>query len=579
MRNPLAKQRLELTGESIAPGRTLGKAFLFKQINLEALAENRISVKDAAREIERLDHAVAQSLEQLLHLLKQVEASNRPDVTDIFRVQLSILEDIDFLKTIRTAIHEQQANPEYVLANEIRKVEATFHGIESEVLRSRFLDIQDVHHRLLRNLLEIEHVRAKPLQRLHEPVVLIADRLLPSDIALLELNKVLGIVIEEGSTVSHVAIIAKSLGIPAMTQVAGVTAIIRSGDLIILDAGTRRLIVRPGPADLDRYEPVAPARKSTHAPALSPIPCQTTDGVTIALQANAGSVREAHDAFIAGADGIGLLRTEFFYMSCPHLPHTDEEVAFYRDVAAAMHWKPTVVRLLDLGADKTIAHLTLPREENPQLGIRGVRLLLRSPELFRNHLLSILKASKIVPLRLLLPFVTTTGDLDAVLALLHELRGAGDAPPPHMEIGIMVEIPAVALGIEAFLDKADFVSIGTNDLVQYVFAASREDGNLDEYRIAHHPTILRLIAHVVTAAHGRHKPVSVCGEMASDPLLAALLVGLGVRALSMPPAALQAVRRHLQRCSCTELEKTAAAALLCSDAGHVLSLLQDDHPA
>ena len=366
-----AKKRLELAGAAIAPGLVLGRAYMLRQISLDALEMRPLPVSDTASEIERLGRAVDQTLAQLRQLRAKVDTSNRQDVADIFETQLSLLEDVAFLERIREAVHAQAINTEHLIAIEVRRLEATFHGMKDDVLRSRFLDIQDVYHRLLRNLLEIEHVRTNPFQKLTSPIVLVADRMLPSDVALLELAKVLGIVIEEGSRVSHVAIIAKSLGIPALTEVAHATGLIRSGDTVLLNANAGQLLVHPNEADLAWYEKARQAGSSaTHfvdERAGAILPCETTDGVAVALEASVGSVREAEEALACGADGIGLLRTEFFYMSCRQMPTAEEEARFYRDVLAALHKRPVTIRLLDLGADKGLPYLKLPRRRTPNL--------------------------------------------------------------------------------------------------------------------------------------------------------------------------------------------------------------------
>lgn len=578
MRDQSARKRLELSGTPIAPGFVLGSAHLLRQISLDALEKNLFPVGDTSAEIQRLERACEQTRSQLEQLRGQVRSGNGRDLSNILEAQMTLLEDASFLEKIRETIRSQAVNTEYLIANEIRRVEQVFRGLKDEVMRSRFLDVQDVHHRLLRNLLEIEHVRTNPFRRLSTPVVLVADRMLPSDVALLDLDKILGMVIEEGSRVSHVAIIAKSLGIPAITEVHHASSLVRAGDTVLLNADTGKTIVNPDADDLAWYEKArkqrpaaAPAARKSSA---ETTPCQTSDGVQVTLDANVGSLREVEAALSAGADGIGLLRSEFFYMSCQEMPTVEAETAFYRDALRAMHKRPVTIRLLDIGADKALSFLQLPKEENPQLGIRGVRLLLRTPELLHRHLLSILRASDSGPVRMLLPFIATLDDLDRILAVIHDLCRKERIPRERFHVGIMVEIPAVAIDTDPFLAKVDFLSIGTNDLVQYMFAASREDSHLEEYRLAHHPAILRLIHAVAGAARAHGKSLSICGEMASDPAMGLLLVGLGVRALSLQTSALRLVRASIQKHSSRALEKLAREALEMNRAEQVLDLLK-----
>ena len=582
MRKSSAEKRVELTGTPIAPGIVLGKAHLLRQISLDALEKNLFPVSDTAAELQRLDHAFAQTHTQLEQLRAKVRTNNGKDLGNILEAQLALLEDATFLERIRETVRTQAVNTEYLIANEIRRIESVFRNLKDEVMRSRFLDVQDVHHRLLRNLLEIEHVRTNPFRRLATPVVLVADHMLPSDVALLELNKILGLIIEEGSRVSHVAIIAKSLGIPAITEVPHATRLVRSGDSVLLNADTGKTIVNPDADDLAWYEKTRKQRPAAaHAgrrPASGTTPCQTTDGVQVALEANVGSLHEIEEALVAGADGIGLLRSEFFYMSNQEMPTAEAESAFYRDALRAMRKRPVTIRLLDIGADKSISYIQLPKEENPQLGIRGMRMLLRMPELLHRHLLSILRASDTGPVRVLLPFIATMEDLDRILAVIQELCQKERIPRTRFHVGIMVEIPAVAIDTDPFIDKVDFLSIGTNDLVQYMFAASREDSHLEEYRLAHHPAILRLIHAVAGATKAHGKSVSVCGEMASDPSLALLLVGLGIRTLSIQASALPRVRASIQKQSFARIETLAREALEMDRAEQVRDLLQKMQP-
>ena len=578
MREKTARKRLELAGTPIAPGVVLGQAHLLRQISLDALEKNIFPVSDTSAEVQRLERAFAQTRSQLEQLRSQVRAGNGKDLANILEAQMALMEDATFLEKIRETIRSQAVNTEYLIANEIRRLEKVFRNLKDEVMRSRFLDVQDVHHRLLRNLLEIEHVRTNPFRKLTTPVVLVADRMLPSDVALLDLDKILGIVIEEGSRVSHVAIIAKSLGIPALTEVQHAAAVVRPGDTVLLNADTGKMIANPDADELAAYEKARKQRPAaTHAarkPAAELAPCQTSDGVRVTLEANVGSLREVEEALAAGADGIGLLRSEFFYMSCQEMPTVEAETAFYRDALRAMRKHPVTIRLLDIGADKSLSYLQIPKEENPQLGIRGVRLLLRTPDLLQRHLLSILRATDSGPVRILLPFIATMDDLDRILALIHELCKKERIPRERFHVGIMVEIPAVALDTDPFLAKVDFLSIGTNDLVQYMFAASREDSHLEEYRLAYHPAILRLIHGVAGAGKAHGKSVSICGEMASDPSMALLLIGLGVRTLSLHASALRPVRASIQKQSFTALEQLAREALEMSRAEQVMALLK-----
>jgi phosphoenolpyruvate-protein phosphotransferase len=562
MDTPNEKTMLELTGEPISSGFAIGEVFLFRQIDLNALGKTKFHVEDTLKEVERLESTIAKTLEQLTTIIGRENLT--ATVSEIFKVQLRMLEDGGFIQEIKTIVHSQNANIEYVLSNQIQALETKFRSIDNELMRTRFLDVQDMYYRLLRNCLEIEHVRSNPLTRVRSPVIFVAEKLLPSDIALLDHDKLLGIIIEEGSSVSHVAIIAKALGIPAIIKVAGISTLLRAHEKAIIDAVKGKVIINPSEPVIASYEKMEKNYSSAkvalgkqHGEA----ECATTDGVTVFLEANVGSLKETHEAFANGARGIGLLRTELFYMSCASLPSVDEEYDYYSTILSVARDRSVTIRLLDLGADKNLPYLPSYDEENPQMGIRGIRFLLRTPEVLRKHLQSILRASKLGRVKLLIPFVTTVSDVRRTLDVIGDVCKQENVARADFRLGIMVEIPSVALSLPHFWPFIDFVNIGTNDLVQYTFAASREDGNVENYRQLLHPVILTMIKSCAASAMRNKKDLSVCGEMASDPFMAPLLIGLGVRSLSMQAASIPQVRKAIVEYSSKDLTRLAKKAL------------------
>ena len=571
------KTRRELFGESISPGVAIAKALLFKQIDLDALEMTSFPADDPALEINRLEMAIAKSKEQLKQISERLGREKRNgEIHEIFKIQIQILDDLTFIQELKSLVRAQRMNVEHVIASQMRVLETRFRSIQDEVIKTKFLDIQDVYHRILRNLLEIEHVRTNPMQRIENPVIFISERLVPSDIALLDFKKILGIIIEEGSRVSHVAVISKSLGIPALINVPGAGALIRSGEPVIIDGYTGKVIVYPTGAEISAYREKREyflssrlkRQRNNHY-------CETRDGRRIRLEANIGSVKEAEEAMAYGAEGIGLLRSELFYLSCTKLPSIQEEIDFYRKIIAITKRRPITVRLLDLGADKTLPFLSSFSEENPQLGNRGIRYLFRHPDLFNRHLQSVLSVCRLAHIRIALPFIATIEDLNQSFSYIEKgcknLKLNLDA----LSIGIMVEIPSAALSMRNFLPKVNFINIGTNDLVQYIFAASREDSYLEEYRQSMHPAIIRLIRNIVSSANFKGKEVSVCGEMASDPLIAVLLVGAGVTGFSMQPASIPAVRTIISEHSFSDLQKLVHKVLSLDSASEVHEIVQN----
>ena len=562
MADSVEKPMRELSGEPVSSGIAMGEVFLFRQIDLNALGATKFNIDDTIKEMARLEAAIVKALEQLKGI---IDRENHPaDVSAIFQVQLQMLKDAGFLGEIKSIVNAQKANIEYVLSNQIKLLESKFRSIENEVLRTRFLDIQDVYYRILRNSLEIEHVRTNPLKRVPSPVIFVAEKLLPSDIALLDLDKLRGIILEEGSSVSHVAIITKAMGIPAIIKIPGISSLLRAHDTVIVDAIKGKVIINPTKPVRASYEKM----EKTYSRAAYPksdrtsiAECLTTDGIAVAFEANVGSIKETREAIANGAAGIGLLRTELFYMSCAAMPSVQEEFDYYAEILTLAQNRPVTIRLLDVGADKNVPYLKWYNEENPQMGIRGIRFLLRNEEVLRKHLQSIARASRLGRVKVAIPFVATLADVSRTLDIMADVCAQEGVERSAFRVGIMVEIPAAALSLKHFWPSIDFVTIGTNDLVQYIFAASREDGNVEEYRQAAHPAILAMIKECIASARRRKKEISLCGEMASDPAIAPLLIGLGIRSLSMQPASIPLVCKAINRHSSEDLEILAKKAL------------------
>ncbi|MFP4240599.1 MAG: phosphoenolpyruvate--protein phosphotransferase [Chitinispirillaceae bacterium] len=570
------KIKRELFGEPISPGVAMGDALLFKPIALDALEMNSFPVDDVQKEISRLDYAIAKSRDQLNQIFERLREKNSADIGEIFRVQMQFLDDESFLSELKELVRKQKMNLEHVIASQMRVLETRFQSIQDETLQTKFLDIQDVYHRLLRNLLDIEHVRTNPMQRIEKPVIFVSEKLLPSDVALLDFTKILGIIIEEGSRLSHVAVMSKSLGIPAIIRAPGAGTLIRTGDPVILDGYNGKVLVHPQETEVSSYKEkreyfLASSRPKTHRGK----GCITTDGKRIRLEANIGSVKEAQVAMAYGAEGVGLLRTELFYMSAAHQPSLEEERDFYIQITGILKRKPLTIRLLDLGADKSLPFLKTYEEENPQLGTRGIRYLLRNPELFYNHVKAIVSVCRLTPVKIVVPFVAILDDLEKALEMIYRACTELKIDRKNLNLGIMVEIPSVALSLRQFLSRVSFVNLGTNDLAQYLFAASREDSGLEDYRQIMHPVILRLVRNVVSAAKFKDKEVAICGEAASDPLMAALLVGAGVTSFSMQSQSIPVVKETISRWSFTDLHKLVRKALALDNSSEVMELLAE----
>lgn len=538
--------RLELRGTSLTPGIAIGTSYRFKQIDLEPLASNPFPISDLSIELERFEHSIEKSREQLYSIYKSHYDDGKSDIANIFAAHLQLIEDESFLQTIRDTMELDLLNAEHILAIKIQDIENSFSTIDNETIRTRLSDIKDVYFRLLRNLLDIEHVRVSPLVRKANHPILVAEQLLPSDIALLEFRKISGIIIEELSAVSHVAIITRSLGIPAVMNIPGASTLIQSNCPLILDAFNGKVIVNPDREEFSIYRRKRRIFSKSSRQLRNHVRCITKDGVRIHLDANANFPNEIEDAIHKGAEGVGLLRTEYFYLSQPSIPSMHEEIHFYQEVFRVASSRTVTIRLLDIGADKSLPYLPMEQEDNPQLGLRGIRFLLANPGLLRSHLSSILLASGKNHVNILMPFVTTESEVDIVLSLIDELTSEFDIDPSLIKTGIMVEIPSILWSLQSIIQKVDFLSIGTNDLTQFLFAASREDSRMDHYRIRSLPVLLAIIKYVVRIASPLQKDVVVCGEMASDPSVVPFLIGAGIRTLSVQLPSISAVRKEIE---------------------------------
>lgn len=538
--------RIELTGTSLTTGIALGKTYRFKQIDLDPLTQNPFPITDLEIEFERFDKSVEKSREQLFGIYKSHLDEGQVEIANIFAAHLQLIEDIAFLQSIRESIEIDLLNAEHILAIKIQDIESTFSVVDSETLRTRLSDIKDVYYRLLRNLLDIEHVRVSPLVRKFNNQIFIAEQLLPSDIALLEFRKVSGIIIEELSAVSHVAIITKSLGIPAIINIPGVSTLVKSDLPAIIDCVNGKVIINPDVEEFSFYRRKRRIFLQNNRLSRTHLRCITRDGVRIHLDANANFPGEIDEAIRSGAEGIGLLRTEYFYLSRTSLPSLHEEMLFYQEAIRAADNRPVTIRLIDIGADKALSYLPMENENNPQLGLRGIRFLLSNHQILRSHLSSVLLSSKLGSVKILIPFVTTESEVDIVISLINELSVEFDIDPSKLKIGIMVEIPSILWSLPSVINKVDFLSIGTNDLTQFLFAASREDNRMDHIRIRSLPVLLQIIKYIATVASKHNKEVTVCGEAASDPSIVPFLIGAGIRNLSVQLPSLQTIRKTVE---------------------------------
>jgi phosphoenolpyruvate-protein phosphotransferase len=549
-----------LRGRGVSPGIGQGRAVLYPAAMPEFVYSAAVE-SDPKVELRRLESAIESARRDLEWVRLRVQADIGSDNAEIFAVHEALLTDPELLWRVRERLTRDRVVAEQAVQSEVADAAKRLVSTDDPYFRDRSADIRDVGRRLLANL---SPRRSDSIAPLPSASVLVAVEILPSDTVDLDRAHVAAIVTEVGGDTSHVAILARTLGIPAVSAVQHAAQSIAAGEWLIVDGDDGTVTVAPSESQRRGYavrEERRIARAKTEA-ASAPTPCATRDGERITLCANIGRAEEAHDVRRQRLDGVGLFRTEFLFLDSPESPSFERQLRVYQEVASALDGLPLTIRTLDLGGDKVPLFLEPHTERNPSLGLRGLRFSLLEPQLFESQLRAIAHASSPGPVRILFPMVLGDADLREAKARL--LATSERAPGcPRIEVGAMIETPAAVFLIDQILEEVDFVSIGTNDLTQFVLAADRDAVDmLDSYSVLH-PSVLRAVARVVTAARAYDRRVTVCGEAAGDPTTALLLIGLGVRELSMSPMRAASVRSAIACVARAEAEDLARQALTC----------------
>lgn len=565
----------ELRGIAASPGLAIGPSFHFRR---PELSYRRLSVADPAAEWHRFLAAREAAREQLAAIRERAVAESGEEQAAIFHAQAMMVEDPELAGTVRAAIEEQGINAEAALSAAAAAYQEALEALDDPYLRARAADLRDVVERLMRNLLGIDEALAAGPQ---VPSIILARDLAPADVVLLDRRLVLGYCTAGGGPSSHAAILARARGLPAIAGVGPQLLEVRDGTTLLLDGAAGRLLVEPDAATVAAYRArqTALATTAQEARRLACEPAFTRDGRRIAVMASIGEAEEARTAVAAGAEGVGLLRTEFLCLGRRSLPSEEEQYEAYRGILDTLGGRPVVLRTFDGGGDKALPGLDLPREMNPALGLRGIRLCLAHKECFRTQLRAALRAAIGHDLRVMFPMVATPAEVRAARAFLlecaEELRAEGISAASSLEVGIMIEIPAAALLADRLLPEVDFVSIGANDLSQYTFAADRTNAQVAPLASAFQPAVLRLIRGVAEAAQTQGKRVSLCGEVAGEPLAIPLLVGLGLDELSMMPAAIPMAKQVIRSLTADDARQLALAALDCDGPDAVQALVRE----
>ncbi|NLA52667.1 MAG: phosphoenolpyruvate--protein phosphotransferase [Alcaligenaceae bacterium] len=548
---------LSIKGIGASPGLAMGNVLIYEEANLE-YDDSRLSPEDVAEEKHRLKKAFAESRRQLTGLKERVAETVGSKEAAVFEAHIMILNDPDLAAKIDRKIEEEKKTAPAAVDEVFREYIVLFAALDDDYMKERSADIDDVRQRLLANLMGVEF---NPLENLDEKVIIVAEDLPPSATALLDRERVLGLVTEAGGRTSHTAIMACSLEIPAVVGAAGIMESVFPGERILVDGENGEVIVRPGVREeaLFRERLEIYRERMEKLLQLRELPAETADGFRVLLRANIGSGLDIAAAKKHGACGVGLFRTEFLFMGRKERPSEKEQFDVYREVAEAFGDQPVTIRTLDIGGDKNLPYIDFPPELNPFLGWRAIRFCLDHRSLFTTQLKAILRASYYGHVKIMYPMISGLEDLREANEILatakRELQKKGIPFNENIEVGIMIEVPSAALIADRLAREVDFFSIGTNDLIQYTFAVDRMNEKVSRYYQPFHPAILRLLRMTVDGAEKAGIPVGVCGEMAGDPAATELLLGLGIRELSMSAPSIPRVKEKVRRICCRECEK------------------------
>jgi len=566
-----------LRGIGVSPGIAIGPALVLRW-TMPEVPSRVVPRSQLGKEVRRLRAAVQDVKRHHLDLRAQAEARAGADEARIFDAQILMLEDKEFLGAVETLIRENHLTAEKAYEFKALEMRDLWSGTGSVRLKEKLADLNGVTVRVLQHLL---HRGVDELwDGVTEPCVIVAREIAPGVTIQLPRERVVGFVSEEGTRTSHAAILAHSIGIPAVMGVAGAVERITSGTLMILDGKHGTILLQPTPAEVAEAQEQEKKRcaLTTQLEHVADRPAVTTDGVRVSLRGNVDLPDEIQTARKHHAEGVGLLRTEFLITGRDALPTEDEQATYFRRVGEAFPGQPVVVRTYDLGGDKLPAPFQVAAEANPFLGWRAIRICLDQPELLRTQVRAALRAAAHAEIWLMLPLVTRVDEVERTRVIMMEeaerLAARGVEAARTMPLGVMIETPAAAVLADRLAAVSDFVSVGTNDLTQYTLVVDRGNARLADRFTPHDPSVLRLLKMIADAARAAGKPASVCGEMASEPMLAFLLLGLGYETFSVSPPELPLIKWTVRQVSAQQARAAAAAALDARNAEDVLDTLR-----
>ena len=570
-----------LTGVPASGGIAIGPAYVYHPEGF-SVSRRVLKSEEVKDELDRYQAALKKTRAQISEMEEKMKEKLGKEHAAIFQAHQVVLDDPLFMEEVPGSIQTRRLNAEFLLNEALDKFKAVMESLEDGYFRERGGDIQDVCSRLMRNL---DGREKDDLKKLDREVILIANDLSPSDTVTMSTETIKGFCTDVGGRTSHVAIVARSLALPAVVGMKTITSEIQEGDWVIVDGNKGLVVVNPLPQTLKQYERLKEGyeafQKSLET--LKALPAKTPDGHQVTLAANIEIPQELDELARHGAEGIGLYRTEFLFMNREEIPTEEEQYLAYKDLATKTGVNPAILRTLDLGGDKFLSHLNPFQESNPFLGLRAIRLCLKRPEIFKPQLRAILRAAAHGPINIMFPMISTLAEVRESKILLNQciqqLKKEGQVFRSTIEVGAMIEIPSAAIIADLLIQEVDFLSIGTNDLIQYTLAVDRVNESVAYLYDPGNPAILRLIKMTVDACHKAGKWVGMCGEMAGDPVFVPLLLGMGLDEFSVSVSVIPEIKKVIRLMPFDKAKEIALAALQVKTSEEVLKLIRENIPA
>lgn len=537
-------------GKSVFGGIAIGKLHIYNKKNLQVKRER---VEDTEKEAERFGTAKDAAIRQLGELYEKAVTSVGAANAAIFEIHQMMLQDDDYIESVENMIRSQQINAEYAVAMTGDNFANMFAAMDDDYMRGRAADVKDVSERVI----SVLSGQASEGMETDEPVIVVADDLAPSETVQMDKSKVLSFVTVHGSANSHTAILARTMGIPALIGTPLPLDASMNGKTAVVDGDTGQVYVEPDEETLakmqDKHEALQTKKQLLQT--LKGKESVTLDGRKVMLYANIGNYKDLALVLENDAEGIGLFRSEFLYLEGDHYPTEEEQLKVYRAAAETMAGKRVIIRTLDIGADKQVDYFEMPREENPAMGCRAIRICLTRPEIFKTQLRALFRASTFGKIAIMYPMITSMAELKRIKQIVAEVKEeltVSGVPFGEPEQGIMIETPAAVMISDQLAKEVDFFSIGTNDLTQYTLAIDRQNDQLDDFYDAHHQAVLRMIAMTVENAHKENIWCGICGELGADPELSKLFLSIGIDELSMSPGNILFIRKIIRETNVTE---------------------------